>query len=271
MSNPTLINGFEDIVTFIKQQEHRNQKLKEENEKLKQENTQYRMDIDNLKDELHLYKASHTRITEENESLMKSEVRQVKALKIGLDDLKSRLEDVNHTAEEWEDSYNELKQESEESYNELKQKSISQDKKILIQDYIIKNMLYKLLCDNSDVCEFEIDKKWRLKGVESFNIEYSDIMKQVCKEMDDDDWNDCAGTDSHLTLEWADDTVGTILDEPDNIDEPYMYDVKDENRTYYLGDILSVARRHSKERGIEIKRYLVQDGEPNYDDWDIVE
>ncbi len=36
MSNPTLINGFEDIVTFIKQQEHRNQKLKEEMEELKE-------------------------------------------------------------------------------------------------------------------------------------------------------------------------------------------------------------------------------------------
>lgn len=198
MSNPTLINGFEDIVTFIKQQEHMNQKLKEENEKLKQENKE---------------------LKEDNESLMKGEVRQVKALKIGLDHLKSRLEDVNHIAEEWEDSYNELKQESEESYNELKQKSISQDKKIFIQDYIIKNMLYKLLCDNSDVCDFEIDKKWTLKTDKSFNREYSDIMKKVCKEMDDDDWNCCAGTDFHLTLGWKNDTVETILDEPEDLDK----------------------------------------------------
>ena len=47
--------------------------LNEENKKLKEEHTQYRMDIDELKDKLHLCKASHTRITEklkeENEEL----------------------------------------------------------------------------------------------------------------------------------------------------------------------------------------------------------
>ena len=239
MSNsvPTLINGFEDIVTFIKQQEHRNQKLQEENKKLQERN-------ESLSKKLHEFDPSATEkikkleqelektnsgwsqmeekiedLQEENESLMKSEVRQVKVLKEEIDDLKGRLEDVNHIAEEWEDSYNELKQESEESYNELTQKSISQDKKIFIQDYIIKNMLYKLLCDNSDVCDFEIDKKWTLKRDESFNNEYSDIMKQVCKEMDEDDWNGCAGTDSHLTLGWKNDTVETILHEPEDLDK----------------------------------------------------
>jgi len=237
MSNsvPTLINGFEDIVTFIKQQEHRNQKLQEENKKLQERN-------ESLCKRIHQYSESEKikkmeellekersissqleekieNLQEENESLMKSEVRQVKVLKEEIDDLKGRLEDVNHIAEEWEDSYNELKQESEESYNELTQKSISQDKKIFIQDYIIKNMLYKLLCDNSDVCAFEIDKKWTLKRDESFNNEYSDIMKQVCKEMDEDDWNGCAGTDFHLTLGWKNDTVETILHEPEDLDK----------------------------------------------------
>jgi len=70
MSNPTLINGFEDILTFIKQQEHRNQELKEENKKLK----------------------------EENESLMKAEVRQEK---IHMEEIKKLKEEHNKFDEIW--------------------------------------------------------------------------------------------------------------------------------------------------------------------------
>jgi len=204
MSNPILINGFEDIITFIKQQEHRNQQLKEEINKLKEE----------IKD-ISMRGIKHTEglvekineLKEENESLMKSEVRHVKVLKEEIDDLKGRLEDVNHTAEEWEDSYNELKQESEESYNELKQKSI-------IQDYIIKNMLYKFLCDGEDA-EIEIDKKWGKGRGKSFNKQYSDVMKEVCKKMDEDDWNDNAnrGGESAVTLDWENDILEVVFDE----------------------------------------------------------
>lgn len=53
-------------------------------------------------------------------------------------------------------------------------------------------------------------------------------------------------------------------------DEQYMYDVKDEHTTYYLGDDLDEARKHSQVSGVEIKRYIVEEGEPNFGDWDIV-
>ena len=75
MSNPTLINGFEDILTFIKQQEHRNQELKEENKKLK----------------------------EENESLMKAEVRQEKIHMEEIKKLKKMLDNLPNEEEESEE------------------------------------------------------------------------------------------------------------------------------------------------------------------------
>jgi len=87
-----LIMGMEEVINYLKQLEAENKKLKEdlekawdqrgdkwrksrinklqeENKKLKEENTQYRMDICDLKDDLHLYKASHTTIVEENKKL----------------------------------------------------------------------------------------------------------------------------------------------------------------------------------------------------------
>jgi len=283
MSNPTLINGFEDIITFIKQQEHRNQKLQEENNQLKKKfevlNSVQEAFRKQMREEMNILNKPTEKLKEENKKLQEE-----------VDDLKGRLEDVNHTAEEWEDSYNELKQESEESYNELKQelektkkygvsvlsetldqerknneelqqelektKKYAQDtpgifhcgvsgrvlteddihlsvehgrliceaaledeqqeqekelipvnRKILIQDFIIKNMLYKLLCDGEEA-EIEIPKNWRVDGVDSFTLEYSDIMEKVCKEMDDDDWNDDG---SNLTLDWHNDTLEVVF------------------------------------------------------------
>ena len=59
----------------------------------------------------------------------------------------------------------------------------------------------------------------------------------------------------------------------DDEDEQYMYDVRSEDRsiTYYLGYDLDEARKHAGGRGLKILRYIVEDGEPNTDDWEIVE
>ena len=59
----------------------------------------------------------------------------------------------------------------------------------------------------------------------------------------------------------------------DEEDEQYMYDVRSEDCsiTYYLGYDLDEARKHAGGRGLKILRYIVEDGEPNTDDWEIVE
>lgn len=59
--------------------------------------------------------------------------------------------------------------------------------------------------------------------------------------------------------------------EEEESEEEYIYDVKDDVKTYYLGDDLDEARKQSHFHNIRIKRYIVEDGETNYDDWDIVE
>ena len=71
MSNPTLINGFEDIVTFIKQQEHRNQKLKEENEKLKEENDDLNGRLEDVNHTAEEWEDSYNELKEEKNELWK--------------------------------------------------------------------------------------------------------------------------------------------------------------------------------------------------------
>ena len=117
--NPTLIAGFEDVMSYIKNQDARikslekeNKKLKleddqmedtlsslnfykEVNEELKGEHTQYRMDIDELKDKLNLCKASHTRITEKNKELKE----EFKELVAEIEDMKQQY--YTETGENW--------------------------------------------------------------------------------------------------------------------------------------------------------------------------
>ncbi len=61
--------------------------------KLKEEHTQYRMDIDELKDKLHLCKASHTRITDKNEEL-KKEVAGYEEYQNEVDTMENNLENI---------------------------------------------------------------------------------------------------------------------------------------------------------------------------------
>ena len=47
----------------------------------------------------------------------------------------------------------------------------------------------------------------------------------------------------------------------------YMYDVVGEGKTMYLGHSLKEAQKHCQGTGFPIRRYYVEDGEPNYDEW----
>jgi len=258
MSNPTLINGFEDIVTFIKQQEHRNQKLKEENNKLKDKIREWTEEVVELREEsdelveenkklkektvehLSMAETLHDGVVEENkklqEELEKTKKYGVSVLSETLDQERKNIEALRKELEETQkyaqdtpgifhcgvsgrtltedDIYLSVEHGRliceaalEDEQQEQEKELIPLKRKVLIQDFIIKNMLYKLLCDGEEA-EIEIPKKWRVNGVDSFTLEYSDIMKEVCKEMDDDDWNDDG---SNLTLDWHNDTLEVVL------------------------------------------------------------
>jgi peptidoglycan hydrolase CwlO-like protein len=69
MSNPTLINGFEDVVTFIKQQEHRNSKLRQQLKKVEEQRDYGWYEVDSLTKENHELKEKVENLTEEIKNL----------------------------------------------------------------------------------------------------------------------------------------------------------------------------------------------------------
>ena len=107
--------------------------------------------------------------------------------------------------------------------------------------------------------------------VEYWAVKYGTLrIKYVGKEKEEDiEWEYEPETD----FKWGNDEI--IDAEEANIeyeeDEEYMYDVKNDDTTYYLGDSLDEAQKHAQGRGLEIKRYIVEDGNTNFDNWDIVE
>ena len=64
----------------------------------------------------------------------------------------------------------------------------------------------------------------------------------------------------------SDEVVSTIKEMKEG-SPLYMYDVVGEGKTMYLGDSLKEAQKHSQGTGFLIRRYYVEDGEPNYDEW----
>jgi len=71
--NPTLINGFEDVLTFIKQQEEKIKELKKENKKLKniENNDKQEMYaiLEDLRDENKFYWESMEKLKEDNKQM----------------------------------------------------------------------------------------------------------------------------------------------------------------------------------------------------------
>ena len=70
---------------------------------------------------------------------------------------------------------------------------------------IIMNLMIKIikeLCDDDSV---DIEKEWQAdtRGVKWTDKDYNDFMINICKEMDDDNWNDFGG----ISLQWKDDTL----------------------------------------------------------------
>ena len=86
----------------------------------------------------------------------------------------------------------------------LRQFSAAGKEAVRMTKDIIMNLMIKIIkdCDEDSV---DIEKEWQAdtRGVKWTNKDYNDFMINICKDMDDDNWNDFGG----ITLEWKDDTL----------------------------------------------------------------
>jgi len=84
MANPTLITGFEDVLTYIRQQDKRIKRLEEENEKLQKENKEYEFEScesvvasQKIYGQAFAIQAERDKLQKENEQL-KEDIQQYK-------------------------------------------------------------------------------------------------------------------------------------------------------------------------------------------------
>jgi seryl-tRNA synthetase len=104
----------------------------------------------------------------------------------------------------------------------------------------------------------------RKKRIEYLKVEVEELNEQMNKIVD---LKSLEGTQAEIDIQ----EILNGMYEEDEDDEEYMYDVINDDTTYYLGDSLDEARKHAQGRGLKIRRYIVEDGEPNFAYWDIVE
>ena len=120
-ANPTLINGFEDVLTFISQQADRIKKLEEENQKHKTTILSLKTSVDDLREARDMRDSKIKNLMDENKKL-KIEMGEE------LEQLKEELEEAHHQYDLLKekitclesDSYNEV---SQAEYDELKEEN----------------------------------------------------------------------------------------------------------------------------------------------------
>jgi FtsZ-binding cell division protein ZapB len=88
MSNPTLINGFEDIITFIKQQDKRMENLVRINEQLKEHNN-------GLKEELYFSQDQYEKLKQENQELQKQNQYYINMFNAVVESETEKVKEIN--------------------------------------------------------------------------------------------------------------------------------------------------------------------------------
>tara|TARA_R110000824_G_scaffold7908_3_gene36067 strand:- start:6266 stop:7387 length:1122 start_codon:yes stop_codon:yes gene_type:complete len=87
----------------------------------------------------------------------------------------------------------------------LRQFSAAGKEAVRMTKDIIMNLMIKIIKELCDEDSVDIEKEWQAdtRGVKWTDKDYNDFMINICKDMDDDNWNDFGG----ITLEWKDDTL----------------------------------------------------------------
>jgi DNA repair exonuclease SbcCD ATPase subunit len=209
MNNNTLIAGFEDIMTHIKNQEIRIKKLEEDKKELHNiidsTNADYEKLVDknnndnlNFADILSERDDEIKKLKEENEKL-KEEIKELEeeTTPLTVSGPHRLLQEKNDKLTKELVAAHEYLRVIAELQNERPGDRMTKD---IIMNLMIK--IIKELCDEDSV---DIEKEWQAdtRGVKWTDKDYNDFMINICKDMDDDNWNDFGG----ITLEWKDDTL----------------------------------------------------------------
>ena len=251
MNNNTLIAGFEDIMTHIKNQEIRIKKLtaakdeadklyyteyngktyepwelKEENEGLKKQletmaecNDAGMLCDDNgdcihnlkkenekLKNTLDVWENPTGRTFVEEIQKLKKENEKLKAAEAKIDELEEETTPLTVSGPHriLQEKNDKLTKELVTVHEYLWSKDAAVWQTRMTKD-IIMNLMIKIIKELCDEDSVDIEKEWQAdtRGVKWTDKNYNDFMINICKEMDDDNWNDFGG----ISLQWKDDTL----------------------------------------------------------------
>jgi len=153
MANPTLINGFEDVMTFISQQAERIKRLEEENDKLKKENKEYEFEsCESVVTSQKVYgqafaiQAERDKLQEENKKL-KGQVKKTVELYNQVtimanddnDDLQKRIDGLTEENEHLKEQIEELKETAHTNFHQFdrlmdENKKLKEENKKLKED-----------------------------------------------------------------------------------------------------------------------------------------
>lgn len=205
--NPTLIAGFEDVMTHIRNQEKRIQEQEKVNQEQFALNEAYRKDmvwsqkqyqkkIDTLisqkqeleakVDEAQVAFKENVKYREEINTLKDAVENECEASGI-MEIMNSRIEDAEKQVEEYKLKYEEQSKKMEET----RKRANSQTQTVITQATAIKNLIQTIIRndENGDIWGdgIKLRMDWNLYGT---GDTYHDILEEEIDEMNHDDWNE---------------------------------------------------------------------------------
>ena len=187
--NPTLIAGFEDVMTHIRNQEKRIQDLEMKNKQYKKKVdtlTSQKQELEAKVDEAQVIFKENLKYKKEIDTLKQTVENECEASGI-MEVMNMRIEEAEKEVEEYKLKY----EEQTEKMEETRKRANEQTQTVITQNTMIRNLIQTIIANdkNGDLYDdgIELCTDWWLYGT---GDTYHDILEAEIDEMNDNDWNE---------------------------------------------------------------------------------
>ena len=177
--NKSLISGMDDVLAHIQNQHTLIKELREENEKLKNEKEKI---VEKTTQHLNMAETLYEGVVKENDKLKKED----EELEEEMEQLERKYDNLVEKVGENGYEFDNL----EEKYEDLEEEVCNLNRNIRMDKSIIQNLILSLIATKSDWFEWQMKDKYDITGVDIYEKYKNDMINELVKDMNDNDWND---------------------------------------------------------------------------------
>jgi len=212
-------SAMEGIISHVQNQNTLIKELREENEKLKNENEKI-VEMEKFKEDKELYRKRNIEYKKQIE-----ELRECIAFHGYI--TKEDNEKLKEENEELEEKYYNLVEKVAEDITEFEEEVCNLNRNIRMDKSIIQNLILSLIATQNNDLVWQMKDKYDIAGVDIYEKYKNDMINELVKDMNDNDWND---DNNNLEIVYEDETFEVVCSyfkesEEEEEEEEYVEDI----------------------------------------------